>query len=101
MTAEIVDPRTAMGILRAHQARIGKPRNRIHYETMGDTANRMRALEGICGSCTRLVLELKKDNPGKQIVQLRCLAGYSPLELYINTDLGQKPVCPGLRLRLS
>lgn len=74
-------------------------KNEILHETMGDTANRMRALEGICGSCTHLVLELNKDNPRKQTVKLRCLAGYSPLGLYINTDLGQKPVCPGLRLQ--
>lgn len=96
MNVEVIDPKSAMRILRAHQARVGEPHNRIHKESMVDTVARMRALEGICGSCTNLVLEKTRDYVGKPAVQLRCLAKYSPLELYRNTKLGQEANCPGL-----
>lgn len=51
-----LDAKTALGILRGHQARVGKAHNRTHLESMDDTVNRMRAIEGICGLCDNLVV---------------------------------------------
>ena len=90
-----IDPRTAMKILRGRQARIGDSHARMHDGAMADTVNRMRALEGICGSCTNLFIEVTRDRLGRETVQLRCRVEHSPLELYRATGLGQEPVCQG------
>lgn len=94
MTVEI-DPRTALKILSKRQARAGKFRIRIHADAMADTADRIRALKGICGKCTSLSLRQTEDYLGRPTVELKCRAKYSPLRLSSNTDLGQVLVCPG------
>ncbi len=96
MTIEL-DTKTALGILRTHQTRINKSHNRTHDGSMEDTVNRMRAIDGICGSCDNLKLETTRDFIGRQTVSLRCLSKYSPLGLYRKTGLGQKPDCLGLK----
>lgn len=60
---------------------------------MEDNANRLRALNGICGQCEHLTTKFKKRD-GKTRVILKCDAKKSPLALYQKTEIGELPDCP-------
>lgn len=76
-------------ILRRHG---GKKRHRVHLEAAEDNVHRLRALEGICGNCKNVKVEIVRRD-GKDTTSVYCRAGHSPLELYYDTPLGEYPGC--------
>lgn len=82
----------AISALKQHQQDFGRRHSRIHVNTADDNFHRKRALDGICGSCNALIIEI--NSPGRyKEVKLRCREGAIPLDLYRKTELGQTPVC--------
>jgi len=75
-------------LLRRH----GKKGHRIHMEAAEDNMNRLRALEGICGKCKNINVEIIPRD-GKKTATIRCKKGHSPLNLYYDTPLGETPNC--------
>ncbi len=82
----------AKEVIRDLLARYSKPHHRIHGDAALDNANRLRALEGLCGKCESLELKFGRKD-GKEIVALGCSKGYTPITLYENTPLGEKASC--------
>jgi len=82
----------AKEVLRSLMGNYLKPHPRMHTEAAEDNVNRLRALEGICGSCTNLDLIFPRID-GKERVVLNCKKGHIPVALYGNTPLGEKAVC--------
>jgi hypothetical protein len=89
-----IDLQEALRILRTLQAEATRPHSRSHLGAQDDNALRIRAVKGICGQCSNLVLEGFLGD-GKKRVRLRCQVGGSPLDLYRKTELGETPVCAG------
>ncbi|MCJ7805050.1 hypothetical protein MUP46_00115 [Patescibacteria group bacterium] len=83
----------AKEVIRDLLARYSKPHHRIHGDAALDNANRLRALEGLCGHCHGLNLRFGHRD-GKNIVSLGCTEGNSPVALYDNTLPGEKASCP-------
>lgn len=82
----------AKEICRQIQLAASKRHVRIHIESTDDNANRLRALEGICGDCQHLLIEPNLTGTRKG-VGLRCTEGISPLNLFRDTELGEIPQC--------
>lgn len=84
--------REASSALRKNMGKVGKPGSRIHNQAAEENVHRLRALEGICGSCNSLVVEIdRQDN--RSVVRLRCASGLDPLELYRGTPFGAEARC--------
>jgi len=88
----------AKDVVRHLQTRYSKPHHRIHGDAAQDNANRLRALEGLCGKCPNLELRFGRKD-GKEIVALGCSKVYTPISLYENTPLGTTASCPGYSKR--
>jgi len=69
-----------------------KRHDRIHDQAAEDNADRLRALEGLCGQCKSLVINFGHRD-GKDTVVLVCKKGYLPTALYANTLMGQEAFC--------
>jgi hypothetical protein len=82
----------AKQVVRSLITRFSKPGHRIHGDAAMDNANRLRALEGICGQCSNLGLRFGRKD-GKSIVTLGCSAGHRPSAVYERTPLGEKAIC--------
>mgnify|MGYP001206084617 CR=1 FL=1 len=78
----------AAAILRKSGSRVGKRGSRIHDDAAEDNVHRLRAIDGICGRCVNLSIDVQ---PGK--VLLRCQKGRSQLDLYRGTPLGEQAQC--------
>ena len=86
----------AKAVLRDLMGRYVKPHNRIHKQAAEDNAERLRALDGICGKCE--FLELKFPHlDGKNRVVLDCTKGHSPVALYGKTPMGEQAFCEDYR----
>lgn len=59
-----------------------------------ERVQRLRALDGICSNCVFFKVENTRSG-GLNTVKLQCDLGYSPLNLYFNTPLGQEADCSG------
>ncbi len=61
--------------------------------TIGSTNSmeKSRALKGKCGKCVHLILGIASDG----IVNVGCDDGYSPINLYMKTPLGEEAKCEG------
>ncbi len=92
--ANNVEVEVAIGILRQSQFQIGKRHKRYHEETMSDNAIRLRALDGICGQCPNLEINILNLPGGRKGVSLHCQGGQSPVRLYRHTPQGIVPSCP-------
>lgn len=90
---------TAKEVLHRLQGRYSKPHSRIHDDAALDNANKLRALEGLCGGCTNLKLKFVHRD-GKDRVFLGSRPGYSPLTLYENTPIGEEAFCNGYAKRV-
>ena len=84
----------AKGVLHHYLGLYWKRGSRIHDQAAEENAQRLRALEDLCGQCTNLELKFRRMD-GKSVVKLRCNKGYDPLELYEKTPLGKPASCPG------
>jgi hypothetical protein len=69
-----------------------KPHPRMHTEAAEDNVNRLRALEGICGSCSNLDPRFSHIH-GRDRVVLNCTKKHIPLALYRETPMGEEAVC--------
>ena len=85
----------AKEVLRDLMARYAKPHQRIHKQAAEDNVNRLRALEGICGSCTNLGLEFLHIDAKDRVV-LKCTKGHIPSVIYWKTPPGEEAVCRDL-----
>lgn len=83
----------AQRILRRNQLRATGRHTHVHKEAMAANAVGIRALEGICGQCSHLELQIKPSHRRQSLVEIRCSTGSSPLSLYQKTDLGKTPEC--------
>jgi hypothetical protein len=83
----------ARKVLNGFLYRPKRGKSRIHEEALEMANERLRALNGICGICENLILNIFYQD-GKDVVATKCKANNSPVELYMNTPLGQVPVCP-------
>lgn len=84
----------AIGVLKKDMGRVGKAGSRIHLDTAGDNAQRLRAINGVCGHCVNFKIEIIYQDCKERAV-LRCTKGFSPLALYRKTELGQEARCTG------
>ena len=82
----------ALKILRGLQYAKSNKKSRIHHDSLFGNANRIRALEGLCGQCIHLQLS-KEHFDGRQRVDINCSKGLSPVSLYANTPLGTNASC--------
>lgn len=72
---------------------IGSKRGaRIHQIAWEDNENRRRSLEGLCGGCDNMRIELFSSN-GRDRVKIVCTTGNNPAKLYYNTPLGTSAEC--------
>lgn len=68
---------------------------RIHQQAADNMMQRLRSLDGICGDCKNMQLEFFTSE-GKKLVDVLCLSGHDPVQVYANTPLGQQAECPDL-----
>ena len=94
----MTDVKEALGILRSNQRRATKPHARTHVDAIAMNAERIRALSGICGRCPNIRLQ-KLYQDGRQVIEVSCRAGFSPVSLYQKTPLGEIPNCPNFSSR--
>jgi hypothetical protein len=76
----------------------GKRHTRIHKDAAGGNTQRLRALEGLCGQCQFVEVDIRRIN-GKMGVGIGCDKGLSPIKLYENTPLGEEASCEPFRKR--
>lgn len=93
---EIAD---AKEVLRSLQRQHTRRHGRVHDDAADDNANRLRALEGLCGECVKLKLYFDNKD-GKDVVALGCRKRHSPLTLYRNTLPGVEASCDGYAERV-
>lgn len=87
---ERLNPSDALEIIRKRQLSL----KRYHKEARQANVARMRAIEGLCGQCENVTMrEIITAGSRQKGVQLGCLARCSPLELYLQTPLGEIPSC--------
>lgn len=67
-------------------------RSRIHDNAAADAVTRLKALEGICGSCSNVTLR-QTHRDGKEVVVVGCRKGHSPLKLYEDVWMDEKANC--------
>lgn len=85
--------REGLRVCRQYASAFGRRGARTHKDTLFENMLRTRALEGICGDCPNLQIEIYKGHIYMEVT-LRCLTGESILNMQRKTDLGQTPVCP-------
>ena len=71
---------------------------RYHRSAAEDDLQRLRALEGLCGHCERVMVKVVKVDR-RMRTAIDCQAGYSPLDLYYNTPMVEEADCPGFTPR--
>ena len=82
----------AKKVLRNLMGNYIKPHPRMHTDAAEDNVNRLRALEGICGSCSNLGIRISRID-GRDRVVLNCSKGHNPAVLYWKTPPGEEAVC--------
>jgi len=94
MTPErLVGVAEARQILRKGQWGATKRGSRTHESAEQDNADRLRAIDNLCGGCEYLrLVEFRQD--GKQCVKVGCQKRESPLGIAKNTNLGEEFSCP-------
>lgn len=80
-------------VLRELLERRSRRHPRFHTSAAEDAFARLRALDGICGSCQNVKISVYYKD-GKRVVGVNCKAGHSPLKLYYNTPIGEEADCP-------
>jgi len=83
---------TAKEKVRAFLNRRDKRRERLHDDTLEKNVQKLRALEGICGSCKHIIINIHPRGR-KDFIGVACRKGNSPVELYVNHPIGTTPNC--------
>jgi hypothetical protein len=81
-------------LTRKFSKRQDKRHKRTHANAFETNINIRRALQGICGHCSKLNVETTHYEE-RDFVHLRCKQGLSPYNLYESTPLGEVPKCSG------
>ncbi len=89
----LVSVKEAKRVIRNIQSLVDKRHRRVHMDALEDNSNRLRAINGLCGDCVNL-RAYKKFQQGKERISLHCEVFHNPMDLYRNTELGQKAECP-------
>lgn len=96
----------AKSILRSIGGNPSQNRRSLGYldDTREKNSARLKALDGLCGSCPFLKVDIQMHSNGNHIrktVGLRCNKGYSPVDLYLNKNFRETPTCPGYQKKSS
>jgi len=90
----------ATHILRKAASQLGRRHSRQHCDGIERDELRERALEGLCGQCDALQVEIHSERgPNHEGLSLRCTKGISPIDLYRRTPLGTDADCSGFQQR--
>jgi len=82
----------ARSVLREFRRKINSKNVRVNRATLENNNYKLRALDGICGNCQNLGIQIS-DNGNFRGVSLSCIKRHNPIELYASTPLGETAKC--------